>query len=431
MTLERQSPAPIWKRVIAGCIDYLFIWLLLLMPLKLLLFGDIDNEIDFARTRIGAFSLQLRLVAVWLFPFCLRDLFGGRGLGKWLVGIRVVDAADLSSTPSVGRLLLRNVTIWISPVGLFSAHMHPDRMRFGDRLAGTMVVEEIHDPASSVLARRLLKGALSLAAMVCCALSVVWMHSTYIRNSKVHEVACEFIARCQVLQETFPGLSTDKVLLTWPDYAFGDNAVIAGVAYRDERESCTARAQAILQRGLEADEAWRGVSLHAAFDPALSSASLSTSALHRMGRDLIVGYPPLQEAIDGVSGDELKLTILTYWREKDCEATCFMYEQRAKDWQGNFRAVMKRAEGGAAEWKGNDAEGYVTFKTPRGQEARVFAFVLSRDFHRFLTKDEVTRIFKERKPAVVVIPELKEAEKPAQSGGGDSTVAPPEGEPRP
>ena len=103
MTLETRIPAPIWKRITAGLIDYLFIWFVLWMPVKLLLFGDVDSEIEFTRSAIGAYSFHLRVLGLWLFPFCLRDMFAGRGLGKWIAAIRVVDAADLTSTRFMSR----------------------------------------------------------------------------------------------------------------------------------------------------------------------------------------------------------------------------------------------------------------------------------------------------------------------------------------
>jgi uncharacterized RDD family membrane protein YckC len=95
----------------------------------LLAFGNIDNWIEFLRSPLGRYFLHICLFTLWLFPYCLRDVIGGRGLGKWIMGLKVVDAGDMASTPSVRQLLLRNVTIWISPVGVLSARattpVHP------------------------------------------------------------------------------------------------------------------------------------------------------------------------------------------------------------------------------------------------------------------------------------------------------------------
>ena len=240
-----------------------------------------------------------------------------------------MDAADLATTPSVGRLLLRNATIWISPAGLFSAQMHPDKMRFGDRLAGTMVVEETHDPTSSVIARRLFKAMVFIGAVLLCFVSSVFGYSRYVRNS----------------------------------------------------------------------------------------------ALYEIGRDFVLTYEPLHAVVEDLSADKLNLMVARY-RTTDNEAwAVLIFTHRTETYGVQTDVVMSRGADKGSPWSLKDASGLVKFPGEGGQEDRIFAFVHSRDFHRFLTEDEVTKIFKERKPPVEIIPELKDEEKP--------TVSPPEGGPKP
>ncbi len=314
MTLQPSLPAPLYKRVIAGVIDYAFMWVILWAPIKLIFFGDIDNEIEFTRSGIGTHFLSIRAFALWLFPYCLRDILGGRGLGKWLAGIRVVDATDMTSAASLGKLILRNVTIWFSPVGMFSAHTHPDKMRFGDRLVGTAVVEVTHDPMSSVVARRLFKAMVFLAAVACCIFSAVFGFSKHVRNSEVHEAAVAFITT----------------------------------------------------------------------------------------------YEPLHEVTGDLSPDNVKLMLARYGPSEDGAWALLVYTQKMEDRGMQIEMLMTRKLEGRTPWAVEDASGVVTFKGAETEKQRMFAFVLSKDFHRFLTEDEMTRIFKEKQPPGEVIPELKE-----------------------
>lgn len=316
MTLQPGQPAALYKRVIAGVIDYAFLWVLLWAPIKLIFFGDIDREIEFTRSGIGTHFLAIRAFVLWLFPYGLRDLFGGRGLGKWLVGIRVVDATDMTSAASLGKLILRNVTIWFSPVGMLSAHTHPDKMRFGDRLAGTAVVDVAYDPMSSVVARRLFKAMVFLAAGACCIFSAAFGFSKLVRNSEVHETAVAFVTT----------------------------------------------------------------------------------------------YEPLHEVTGEVSPDNVNLALARYGPSEEGAWALLVYTQKIEDRVMQIKMLMTRKLEGPTQWSVADASGAVTFKGTDTEKQRMFAFVLSKDFHRFLTQEEMRKIFQEKRPPMEVIPELKETD---------------------
>ncbi|GAH75450.1 unnamed protein product, partial [marine sediment metagenome] len=249
--------------------DFAVMWGLLWMPIVLVMFGDIDGEIEFARTWMGAHFGRICFFVLWLFPYCLRDVFGGRGLGKWIVGIRVVDAADVGSVPSIRALLLRNLTIWFSPVGMVSAYMHPDRMRFGDRLAGTMVVEDTPDPMSSPWPRRLLKTLVIVGAVTACVVLADRGRARYIRNSEIHEVGLEFLRRYEPLQEVIRPLSVEQMDVKAAGGRPTETGAEAAVVWDWKRKDLVVRAGVKMERGRQDTRAWyvTDASGHAVLNP--------------------------------------------------------------------------------------------------------------------------------------------------------------------
>lgn len=229
------------------------------MPTLLLLFGDIDSEIAFRRTAIGAHFNALRFFAIWLFPFCLRDVFRGRGLGKWIVGIRVVDAAEPERPASLAQQLLRNLTIWLSPVGFFAAASHPDKMRFGDRLANTMVVDEAYDPMSSVWVRALFRGIVIVVMVLAALFSYLWGLIPYARNSQAHAFTVDWLNSREYLAEPFDllGIDAGRMFVTLGRFDIVDDGaeVLLVYAYGVEAGSgCQFRV--VLRQDFAEDKGW-------------------------------------------------------------------------------------------------------------------------------------------------------------------------------
>lgn len=336
MTLQAGNPASLVKRFFATAIDFSLMWVLLWMPTKLLFFGDIDTELEWTRSGIGSYFTVIRVLVLAIFPFCLRDIFGGRGLGKWLVGIRVADAADMTGVPSMRQLLLRNATNWVSWAGMAAANVHPDKMRFGDRLAGTMVVEDPPDALSSALSRRLFKGIVFVVVAACGVMTTVFGYSRLVRNSAVHLVSVEFITTYEPLVEVSGPIAADNVNLVMARYAATDNGAVALLMYGNKDLKRTVQVELLMERGL----------------------------------------------------------------------------------------------GDALDWDVKEASGLVNFLPEKeGAKPRVFAFLRGKDFARYLTEEEVKKIFEEKVPAIQVIPELKEADNatapttPAPAGTGPNRPA--------
>ena len=72
----------------------------------------------------------------------IAELFTGRSLGKWLIGLRVVTTAG--GKPAIWQIVVRNLTkileLLLGPLLLFVPVIMPTRQRLGDVIARTLVV---------------------------------------------------------------------------------------------------------------------------------------------------------------------------------------------------------------------------------------------------------------------------------------------------
>ena len=104
----------------------------------------IDNSFHNRGQRELVWMLMVAVSLGFLVYLLMKDCIGGVSIGKWFTGCRVVDAA--SGVPaSIPQAMLRNVIFMLFPLGsvveLVVTNFRPDRRRFGDLWAGTMVVQ--------------------------------------------------------------------------------------------------------------------------------------------------------------------------------------------------------------------------------------------------------------------------------------------------
>lgn len=89
--------------------------------------------------------LCLIFLAVMFLYFVVLEGLAGATLGKWALGLRVVDTEG--SRPGLRRGFVRNLLRLVdglpafSLLGILLILRSPERARFGDRVAGTRVVE--------------------------------------------------------------------------------------------------------------------------------------------------------------------------------------------------------------------------------------------------------------------------------------------------
>ena len=137
-------------RFFAVLIDYLLVLTLLKLQEQLFLGADWDLAVvrgASAASQTTHWWVPLVLVLL------LKDGWSGRGPGKWICGLTVRCADDLTQRPKLWRLWLRNVTLPLLPLEMGWAWFHPRSRRLGDLWARTVVIET---PSPIPLPRRLL-----------------------------------------------------------------------------------------------------------------------------------------------------------------------------------------------------------------------------------------------------------------------------------
>ena len=126
----------IGKRILAFIVDYftLIIFFIIMSFIPV-------NDIDFKMLLV--YSLFLCLGITFLYT---KDVFG-RSLGKKIMGIKIVRVDG--KKPSIGRLLLRNITISIWPVEAIIVLLGYEKL--GDRLAKTRLIINQGEERGTVL----------------------------------------------------------------------------------------------------------------------------------------------------------------------------------------------------------------------------------------------------------------------------------------
>jgi len=146
------SKASIGKRILAYLIDAAILFACIMVFMVVVAFGG-----SMVITMIAA-ALNMGFLAMLSFPvmfigwllavvsslgyWLLRDgLFGGRSLGKKLMGLKVVTADGKPC--NYMKSLLRNITLCVpllNIVELIMPFVDKDGLRFGDKIAGTQVI---------------------------------------------------------------------------------------------------------------------------------------------------------------------------------------------------------------------------------------------------------------------------------------------------
>lgn len=98
---------------------------------------------DFFRANYGNATSMMPSVLI-IFPLLMiifKDSVKGMSIGKWLLDIAIRDGTNTTVTPSIARLLIRNLFLLVSPIELLFFLIHNGRERLGDIVAKTILVE--------------------------------------------------------------------------------------------------------------------------------------------------------------------------------------------------------------------------------------------------------------------------------------------------
>ncbi len=131
------------NRVFAALIDLIIMGMLL--ALGTLLFVLLPNKHDPVQQEVAKTLAPICGFVVFLgFHFFQEWLFKGRTLGKQAFHIRVVrmNGQPIGFWESFGRNLLRIVDVYVSGIGFLCMLCNRSERRFGDLLAGTLVIND-------------------------------------------------------------------------------------------------------------------------------------------------------------------------------------------------------------------------------------------------------------------------------------------------
>ena len=133
-------PAQVPTRILGALID------LAVCALALYGWNRLVVRLAGSDARVSAFQLFGSIVITLAYPIITETLTRGRTLGLWALGLRVVrdDGGTIRFRHALIRWLMFwsvDFAIWTGLVtGLVCAALHPQSKRFGDLVAGTMVV---------------------------------------------------------------------------------------------------------------------------------------------------------------------------------------------------------------------------------------------------------------------------------------------------
>lgn len=125
------------KRLFALILDFAF---------ALLLVNTINHLRYQEHWDLTAYSTTWeKLIPIYLaiyFLLLLKDLTNGRSPGKFIFGITVRTLDDLSQNPSLGKTVLRNLSLLIFPIEGVFLLMDSHGRRLGDQWCRTVVIED-------------------------------------------------------------------------------------------------------------------------------------------------------------------------------------------------------------------------------------------------------------------------------------------------
>lgn len=123
------------RRIFAFMIDYILFFMLTAAIFFFMLPG-LSNPEDTRTAGIVAFAMICTVLSL----FIIKDVVKGTSPGKWVMGIAVRDQVNQSVAPSSGKLVARNLFLFILPVEFFVMLINKDKKRLGDNVLKTIVL---------------------------------------------------------------------------------------------------------------------------------------------------------------------------------------------------------------------------------------------------------------------------------------------------
>lgn len=181
------------RRIAAYFIDHFTMTFVIVAIAFMALGTDFLNQENFS-------AVMTKILPTMLIGFLLyfaKDSIQGISPGKWIMGIMVRDEKSHTETPSIGRLLIRNLFIIIWPVEFIVLAASPEKKRLGDKTAKTIVVQNPNKPTK-------LPRILALVGIGVVYFSFILLFvGAAIKNSDAYKVAIiEIEKNEEIIKET-------------------------------------------------------------------------------------------------------------------------------------------------------------------------------------------------------------------------------------
>lgn len=190
LSIER---AGLVRRAVAFYIDAFIVTMLVFIPMYRSI-TQIETNADF----ISAVNNSILYSIIALVILAIKDCFKGTSLGKWMLGIRVVDV-ESGKIPSVSKSIVRNIFIVIWPVEFFALLFSKDKRRIGDKIANTIVVRERNK--SSI--KRVL---IIILTVIIFLSSFIFLIGSLLKSDQSYQTAIEYIERNEDLLNVTKGI---------------------------------------------------------------------------------------------------------------------------------------------------------------------------------------------------------------------------------
>lgn len=132
------SKPPVEKRIIAFIIDLLIAALIQFVMFLIFIIIPLSREQMASHMVI---STNIKITMISFLYILLRDVIGGKGIGKRMMNLMVRDSSGAEC--SIWRIILRNISLLIWPVEGIVILIDKNRKRLGDKIFHTDVFKRV------------------------------------------------------------------------------------------------------------------------------------------------------------------------------------------------------------------------------------------------------------------------------------------------
>lgn len=181
------------RRIAAFFIDHIVMTFVIVTVSFLVLGSNFIEEENPGRFIVSLFAVMIPGFLL----YASKDSYKGISIGKWMMGIMVRDEKNTDEIPSYGRLLKRNLPVFIWPVEFIVLVTNNHKKRLGDKISDTIVVKNPDKPKQVT---RIL--ALVIVGILLFTLLFFIIGNT-MKNSDAYKVAISEIEKNeQIISET-------------------------------------------------------------------------------------------------------------------------------------------------------------------------------------------------------------------------------------